>query len=387
MRASKLLAACRAWVEWHNIYGGHGPSNAEADALEAYRQALAAIAEAEGEESMLTEDPVARVSIKEASQPMGRLHLGDPCIYCDTPHDRVVPGSCPGRPGLDRGADLQMTIDALLQQTVDLRADVAATRDDLARSRDDFIAALKEVARVRRLLAFKDEVIREYAAEYPELKALAEQQRESQSNEGPITQDALDELGWNRFEWTKTKIVEWWKGSGGPGSELGRYIAVRFDGLDGHLFGVFIMVPFGCSQMMGVTSLGKLITLLQLVEGREEPVSKFASRTDHNQTAIAARFTQLGCKVKLMHRVGGGHPDLTCSISGLTFYVEVKTEGGSLNERQKEWNASCSALSFVARTERDADTIVNAILAARLCLWQELVGIEVRAVEAGIEVL
>ena len=43
-------------------------------------------------------------------------HLGDPCIYCDTPHDLVAPGPCPGRPGLDREADLQLTIDALLKE-------------------------------------------------------------------------------------------------------------------------------------------------------------------------------------------------------------------------------------------------------------------------------
>ena len=43
-------------------------------------------------------------------------HFGDPCIYCDTPHDLVAPGPCPGRPGLDREADLQMTIDALLKE-------------------------------------------------------------------------------------------------------------------------------------------------------------------------------------------------------------------------------------------------------------------------------
>ena len=37
-----LLAACKAWIDWYNIYGGHGPPDAEAAALEAYRQTLAA---------------------------------------------------------------------------------------------------------------------------------------------------------------------------------------------------------------------------------------------------------------------------------------------------------------------------------------------------------
>jgi len=46
-------------------------------------------------------------------------HFGDPCIYCDTPHDLVAPGPCPGRPGLDREADLQLTIDALLKARLD----------------------------------------------------------------------------------------------------------------------------------------------------------------------------------------------------------------------------------------------------------------------------
>ena len=29
--------------------------------------------------------------------PQYRYHKGDPCIYCDTPHDDIAPGPCPGK--------------------------------------------------------------------------------------------------------------------------------------------------------------------------------------------------------------------------------------------------------------------------------------------------
>lgn len=32
-----------------------------------------------------------------------RKHIGDPCIFCDTPHDKVLPGECPGGNILIRG--------------------------------------------------------------------------------------------------------------------------------------------------------------------------------------------------------------------------------------------------------------------------------------------
>lgn len=41
------------------------------------------------------------------------MHLGDPCVFCDQPWDKIEPGPCPGRPGLEEIADLQLTVSAL----------------------------------------------------------------------------------------------------------------------------------------------------------------------------------------------------------------------------------------------------------------------------------
>jgi len=46
-----------------------------------------------------------------------KAHFGDPCVYCDQGLDQVEPGDCPGRPGLDEGADDSRTI-YLLEQMV-----------------------------------------------------------------------------------------------------------------------------------------------------------------------------------------------------------------------------------------------------------------------------
>ena len=51
-----------------------------------------------------------------------QAHFGDPCIYCDCPHDEVAVGNCPGRPGLERTADMQLTIDSLLERNGRLHA-------------------------------------------------------------------------------------------------------------------------------------------------------------------------------------------------------------------------------------------------------------------------
>lgn len=48
------------------------------------------------------------------------MHLGDPCVFCDQLQDKIEPGPCPGRPGLERSADLQLTVSALQDRYLQL---------------------------------------------------------------------------------------------------------------------------------------------------------------------------------------------------------------------------------------------------------------------------
>lgn len=52
---------------------------------------------------------------------MRQNHLGSPCIYCDKLFENIEVGDCPGRPGLEAAADLQLTIDRLLEREANWR--------------------------------------------------------------------------------------------------------------------------------------------------------------------------------------------------------------------------------------------------------------------------
>jgi len=65
------------------------------------------------------------ISCRNDGTGRGKAHFGDPCIWCDTPWDRVAVGPCPGRPGLERTADMQLTIDRLMEA-------LARVQDELA---------------------------------------------------------------------------------------------------------------------------------------------------------------------------------------------------------------------------------------------------------------
>lgn len=63
-----------------------------------------------------------------------------------------------------------------------------------------------------------------------------------------------------------------------------------------------------------------------------------AARVDRNQPEILAALRKAGAQVVDLSRVGGGVPDLLCcSRSGRMFFVEVKTEEGTLTDDQDEF--------------------------------------------------
>lgn len=48
-------------------------------------------------------------------------HLGSPCIYCDQTFETIEVGECPGRTRLEWDADLQLTVDRLLEREANWR--------------------------------------------------------------------------------------------------------------------------------------------------------------------------------------------------------------------------------------------------------------------------
>lgn len=51
---------------------------------------------------------------------------------------------------------------------------------------------------------------------------------------------------------------------------------------------------------------------------------RHACKIDVNQPEIVAALRKAGCSVELLHRVGGGCPDLLCGRAGVNHLLEVK---------------------------------------------------------------
>lgn len=64
---------------------------------------------------------------------------------------------------------------------------------------------------------------------------------------------------------------------------------------------------------------------------------KINARTDKNQAEIVRGLKAAMRSVVLLHRVGGGVPDLLVGFGGDMWLLEVKTEGGKLNELQQDF--------------------------------------------------
>jgi hypothetical protein len=66
---------------------------------------------------------------------------------------------------------------------------------------------------------------------------------------------------------------------------------------------------------------------------------RYDSRVDENQSGLIQAARDMGASVLLLHRVGMGCPDLLLFYHGQYMLVEVKSPGGVLNERQRDWIA------------------------------------------------
>jgi hypothetical protein len=81
----------------------------------------------------------------------------------------------------------------------------------------------------------------------------------------------------------------------------------------------------------------------------------FSSRQDKNHSAIVKDLTLLGYQVHEMKSVGGGFPDILVARHGRMCLMEIKTEDGGLNEKQKKWHSAWQGPSVaVVRTTEQA---------------------------------
>ena len=65
----------------------------------------------------------------------------------------------------------------------------------------------------------------------------------------------------------------------------------------------------------------------------------FSSRQDSNHASIVKDLRLLGYQVHEMKSVGGGFPDILVARNGKMALLEIKTEDGELNDKQKQWHS------------------------------------------------
>lgn len=87
-----------------------------------------------------------------------------------------------------------------------------------------------------------------------------------------------------------------------------------------------------------------------------------AKRTDSNHVAISDAFRRLGYSVKSMHEVGEGFPDLVIAKGADTYLVEIKTENGKLNDKQKEFISKWNGKVYLVTCVDDVIAFYNELL-------------------------
>ena len=82
-------------------------------------------------------------------------------------------------------------------------------------------------------------------------------------------------------------------------------------------------------------------------------------RVDANQAEIVKALREHGASVELLHETGRGVPDLMAGFRGRNYLMEVKTDKGKLNARQKKWHKEWKGGVWVVRRIYDALAIIE----------------------------
>jgi len=82
-------------------------------------------------------------------------------------------------------------------------------------------------------------------------------------------------------------------------------------------------------------------------------------RTDANQAEIIRALTRAGCSVQDLSMVGQGCPDILVGRAERNYLMEIKTNDGKLNKKQKRWHSLWSGEKSVVRTVEEAFNAVG----------------------------
>ena len=85
-----------------------------------------------------------------------------------------------------------------------------------------------------------------------------------------------------------------------------------------------------------------------------------AARVDANQAEIVEALRQVGASVQLLHRVGGGCPDILVGYRGQNWLMEIKLPTGRVRQGQREWHQQWRGHVAVVYSVGDALRVIGA---------------------------
>ena len=88
---------------------------------------------------------------------------------------------------------------------------------------------------------------------------------------------------------------------------------------------------------------------------------RYAAKIDTTQPDIVAGLRAMGATVLLLHRVGGGCPDLLVAWHFQNVLIEVKSPGGRLNEAERRFFDDWRGPAIVAYSLDDAVTQLDRV--------------------------
>ena len=88
---------------------------------------------------------------------------------------------------------------------------------------------------------------------------------------------------------------------------------------------------------------------------------RWNAQTDANQPEIVEVLRRVGAKVKPLHRVGGGCPDILVGFRGVLYLMEIKTDKGKLNELEQKFYDTWDGYVWIVRTPEQALKLIGAI--------------------------
>ncbi len=83
-------------------------------------------------------------------------------------------------------------------------------------------------------------------------------------------------------------------------------------------------------------------------------MTRYAARTDANQSEIVAALRGAHWTVELTHRLGSGYPDLHASKDGYAILVEVKMPGEKLTSDEEQFHRRWQGPLIIAYSGQQA---------------------------------